>query len=83
MKKVLCGKIIDYQLLQEKLCALKVENFWTQKSFDRKKKNSTSKWLSSSENTHETPAFGGISLTLQGSGAFGGEKKNWGACGSP
>ena len=38
MKKVLCGKIIDYQLLQEKLYALKVEHFWTQKSFDRKKK---------------------------------------------
>ena len=37
MKKVRCGKIIDYQLLQEKLCALKVENFWTHQKFDRKK----------------------------------------------
>ena len=35
-------------------------------------------------NTRETHAFGGISLALRGSGAFGGgvRKKNWGARGA-
>ena len=40
--------------------------------------------------TRETPAFGGISLALRGSSAFGAtfgrrrtKKKNWGACGTP
>ena len=37
MKKKNCGKIIDYQLLQENLWVSKVEIFWRQKSFDRKK----------------------------------------------
>ena len=38
------------------------------------------------KNTRETPAFGGISLALRGSGAFGGgkrkKKKHWGVRGA-
>ena len=35
--------------------------------------------------THETPAFGGISLAFRGSGAFGGDKrkKNFGTPAAP
>ena len=49
LKKRVLWKIIDYQLLQKKLWALKFENYWTKK-VSNKRKMSSSKWIKSSEN---------------------------------